>query len=278
MPAFEMPAPPALENPGWGPWLDLAQSRPPKQQPAPQKVEQQKPQARPINTKVDLVGIIGFGSMGVAIMRVNGSQESVYNQGDSIDDGIVLERIEINGIVLSNGEREKTYSFPQVEGLVDEYKPDEATLPKAAPIARIEQPSAPTKSPQQSQPQQTKPKPKSIPKPQSAPPKVEIAPKTKQQIEELREQPLKATQYADTELVQRDGQIYGVRIGQLRNPALFAALGLNSNDVVLSVNGVAVAELARDPVRAQAMLREKSFRLEIIRNGAKQTVNFTWPR
>ena len=262
VPTIVVSNPPALTNPGWGSWLDLVQS-------VPQQSQQSQPaqqQVKQIDTSIELVGIIGMGSSGIAIMRVDGRPELVYAQGDTVDDDVVLKQVLINGVVLSNGQTEREYIFPEIDGLVEAYDVNEASLPQASPIVAVGTPS------QKAQPITTH-------APRPAPqPRVAFTPQTKKQIQELREQPLKATQYADAQIVRRDGKILGLQIGKLRNPELFAALGLLRDDVVLSVNGKSVADLARDPVGAQAMLQQKSFRLEILRQGNKQTLDFSWPQ
>lgn len=268
VPDFTQLSPPALENPGWGSWLDLAQSVPPQQQ-AVQPKKPVSPAAKPIDTRIDLVGIIGYGNSGVAIMRVNDVGQSVYSQGDLVEDGVTLKRIEIEGVVLSNGETEKGYYFPQIRGILGDFQPDTTGLLKPSSVApAAKQPESLKRK--QLQPAQRKPAKRVRPQPA-------IAPETKKQIEELRQQPMNASRHAEAQLVRENGQL-GLRIGQLHNPQLFQAIGLSSNDIVISVNGISVDAMVKDPVGAQAMLKESKFRIEILRNGVRQFVDFAWPK
>lgn len=72
----------------------------------------------------------------------------------------------------------------------------------------------------------------------------------------------------------QDGEANGVKVFSIRRNSLPRALGLKNNDVLTAINGNSLSDLSKAMELYGKLLNERSFSLEVLRNGEKVTMEY----
>ncbi len=75
----------------------------------------------------------------------------------------------------------------------------------------------------------------------------------------------------------KNGKLMGYRLQPQGDRALFDSVGLQSNDVILAVNGIKLKDPAKGLKALRALQRAKSIDLTILRNGSELPLHFDIP-
>ena len=250
----------------WSSWLDSAVSNPPTQAapPAPKK-EEGEPK-RTIDVKVNLVGVFGGKRNGVAIMGINGQGHQVYIVGDQVQDDIALAEVRLNSILLKVEDVEREYAIPRPDSVIEEINDNLQTANQSQPS--VIQPALPNRQNQLQRQQQ--------PERQSV---AQVTPTTRKKItsvkKQVQEKPLSALGLGDFKLTRSQGQL-GVQVRSFKYKDVLVGLGLQLNDVIISVNGKSIQEVTKNPQLANSLLQLSRFDVVVIRNGRKISVPIQW--
>lgn len=175
---------------------------------------------------VRLVGIAASGNplLSAAVIEQSGSQRT-YIIGDRIGNSrATVESIFPDRVILDNGgRREALY----IEG-------------RDGSEAQLRVPSAPRQEPRQAQPSQTQ--------------SVQLADseEVRQALSSVRENPSQLLEIINITQLRQDQQTIGFRLQPRQNQELFAAMGLQSGDIALAINGYDLTE----PAQALAAMNE----------------------
>jgi general secretion pathway protein C len=75
----------------------------------------------------------------------------------------------------------------------------------------------------------------------------------------------------------KNGKLIGYRLQPQGDKALFEAVGLERNDVILAVNGISLKNPAKGLKALRSLQRAKSINLTILRNGSEMPLQFEIP-
>lgn len=100
--------------------------------------------------------------------------------------------------------------------------------------------------------------------------------KLKQLRQILKQEPMTARHVASFRQVFKQGKIEGVEVKPKSDPDLFEALGLQSEDIVLSVNDLSIQQLINTPGDWSDLLNADSINFHIRRNGVILNYQFVW--
>lgn len=91
--------------------------------------------------------------------------------------------------------------------------------------------------------------------------------------EEIRQNPMRIGQYVRFEPLREQNEWLGIRIGARNQPEIFHALGFQEGDMVISINGLTLADMADNPAIWNQFLQESRFSLVVNRDGLEQTID-----
>ncbi|WP_373019682.1 type II secretion system protein GspC [Thiomicrorhabdus sp.] len=185
--------------------------------------------------RLKLVGAIAIDGKGVAIIESSGST-LVVSEGEEIISGVDLLKVYSDQVIILNrGKREKLMIE---QGGKDLFEP--ATQSGAGETS-------------------------------------EITTEHKQTLrkigEDLRSNPISISKYIRFQPMNKDGKWDAVKIWPKSEPEIFNEIGFKAGDLLKSVNGRTIQEMAQEPSLWQAFLNESQFDLTIERQG--QLVNLS---
>jgi general secretion pathway protein C len=231
----------------WGevPLAPVRQS--PVTKPAPPPVVTESA-VRATRLNVKLLGVIDSKPVGVAIIQV-GRDVKVLSVGEQLQPNVTLVEIGGNFVILQNrGQRER----------LDMDDPTSELITSAAAVAEETPPQAPINEVASNALDQ-------------------LAPEQTEQLlavsREVRQNPMKIGQYVRFEPMRERDEWLGIRIGARNHPEIFRGLGFQEGDMVTSINGLTIAEMADNPAVWNRFLQESRFSLVVNRNGLDQTID-----
>ncbi len=179
-----------------------------------------------------------------AIVAQKGRSGLLYGIGDSLPGNATLVEVHADHVVLRRAGTRETLTFPEVSGIYTTTNLDLAIEPAIR--------SADAQ----------------IPNPEAA----ATAPSAREFVERYRDQLQSDPQSALTDLgiaaVSADGA-QGYRLGNLAQSPYLSQTGLQSGDVILSVNGRPVGDLSQDRLELDNVLAQGSARLEVQRGSRR---------
>lgn len=271
----------AVKTQTYGDWLNNAAISPPVAQ---QQIVETKPVQAPTRTidiAIDIIGLIGSGTLGAAIMQVQNKPARVYLVGDIIYEDIVLLAVTTNTVIVGVDGIQKTYEYKKTPSVIENVQTELQTnnaLPNAenAPATQTAQIN------NQNNNQNTN---TTQPVQNNNPPKntvVVIASQTLNQEQKNKLSELESNLQNDILKVAQDFQFTNVALGggqvgllvassSYRN--LLNAMGLFDSDIILRVNGHSIKQIQTNPTLWSQLTKSKKFNLDILRNSERQTIS-----
>ncbi len=205
-----------------------------------------------INLAINLLGIMNFGEVGFAMMKVDNGRETLYKRGDYVKGNIKLDKIGLKSVTLTDGRAVKVYNLinkktniflaPVVS------KSSNLITGRSAPVATRKRVSV-----------------ASLPR--------ERREKLIEFENKVKDNPLAVSGDVDATPISKDGEVYGYRFNYKVDPSLLLSIGLLPTDVIISVNNIPAATIAADTAIASKLWGENKFLIIYERNGAKNTLN-----
>ena len=196
------------------------------------------PKPKPVQVariQATLVGIVGMGESGAAMINVENKGPKIYRVNDEIKEGIFLSRLGGDHVILLRGETEEKLAFKKMDNLFTDPQPE----PEA---------------------QKT-----------SAPQKVASTGggRTDNVVSVIKANPLKIGEMVKFEKVDTGRYGEGIKVGYGTNTEydLLAKLNLNPGDIVLGIAQKRVTDIMSDPMSFRKILDEKQIRIQYMRGG-----------
>ena len=196
----------------------------------------QPPKPKPVQIariQATLIGIVGVGETGTAMINVENRGPKIYAIGDEIKEGVFLSRLGNDHVILLRGETEEKLAIKKANNLFTD----------PAPQAQAEA-SASTEAP---------------------PP----ARRNDNVIAVIKENPLKIGEMVKFEKVNTGRYGEGVKIepGMSSEYDLFTQLDLNPGDIVLGIAKQRITDIMENPSSLRNIINEKEVRIQYIRAG-----------
>ncbi|UQB41717.1 type II secretion system protein GspC [Thiomicrospira microaerophila] len=222
--------------------------------PVEEPVVVEAPPVRATRLNLKLLGVIRAEAFGVAIIQT-GRDTKVLTVGEELQSNVKLDEIGADYVIIKNrGAYERLTMESQSDGLLVVQHPETPVLQPD----QIHQVAS-------QQPQNT-----------SSTGGV-LATEQSQQLQlvsqEIRQNPMRIGQYVRFEPLRERGEWLGIRIGPRNHPEIFGALGFREGDLVVSINGLTVADMAENPAVWNQFLQESRFSLVVNRNGLNETID-----
>ena len=256
-------------------WIDKYDAISPPRRAEPAVEAKPEPKPEPVKKSnelerlnVRLVGLMGRGDRAIAIMSVDGNTQT-YLVGETVKNDIYLKRVQLDGVLLAEGEAERLVEFNLGGGAIKPYNADanetevgSLITPTNAPLA----PSAPATS--------------SNTNLAAAEPAPSLPGSVSNELLEikkmLRTEPVKVANMVRFSQVRKDGELAGMRVQPRVNQALFNSLGFSSGDIITAVNGHSIQDLLTQPALWAGLLSADTYNIELTRDGASETVTINW--
>lgn len=198
-----------------------------------------------------LLGVLAIGTEGGMAIIGSGNTEQVYTVGDTVPGNVTLKAVYLNHVLLQSGRGLETLRLPEEDGAYIEFKA------QSAGASTFQQP--PAAVPSQSS--------------TGTPPPVEgEAAGTTTSLRDLRREfirnPSSLAEYAQTEAVDN-----GYRVVFTQDHPVIDKLGLQSGDIVKSINGIPL-DKPENGIRAlRKLMKAREVQLTVVRNGHEQQLN-----
>ena len=197
------------------------------------------PKPKPVQVariQATLVGIVGLGESGSAMINVENKGPKLYGIGAEIKEGIFLSRLGRDHVILLRGETEEKLAFKKMDNLFTDPQPELATQETQAPerIASVGEER-----------------------------------RTDNVVSVIKENPLKIGEMVKFEKVDTGRYGEGIKVGYGTNTEydLLAKLNLNPGDIVLGIAQKRVTDIMSDPMSFRKILDEKQIRIQYMRDG-----------
>ncbi len=192
------------------------------------------PKPKPVQVariQATLVGIVGLGESGSAMINVENKGPKLYKVGDEIKEGIFLSRLGRDHVILLRGETEEKLAFKKMDNLFAAPDPESEAQASAE--------AAPT------------------------------AADTNNFISVIKKNPLKLGEMVKFQKVDtgRYGEGIKVEPGKISEYDLLAELNLNPGDIVLGVARKRISDIMNNPASFRKILDEKEIRIQYMRAG-----------
>ena len=192
------------------------------------------PKPKPVKIariKADLIGIVGVGENGTAMINVENKGPKIYAIGAEIKEGVFLSRLGNDHVILLRGETEEKLAIKKASNLFTD------PAPQAQASASVE-----------------------------APP---TARRTDNVIAVIKENPLKIGEMVKFERVNTGRYGEGIKIepGMSSEYDLFTQLNLNPGDVVLGIAKQRITDIMDNPSSLRNIINEKEVRIQYVRAG-----------
>ena len=192
------------------------------------------PKPKPVQIariQADLIGIVGLGESGTAMINVENKGPKIYAVGDEIKEGIFLSRLGNDHVILLRGETEEKLAIKKANNLFTESQPQAEALASA----------------------------ESVP----------IVRRNDNVIEVIKENPLKIGEMVKFERVNAGRYGEGIKIepGMSSEYDLFTQLNLNPGDIVLGIAKQRITDIMDNPSSIRGIMNEKEVRIQYVRAG-----------
>jgi len=235
----------------WGNYVDLYQ--PPTQPKATP--------AKDIKLKVVISGLVYSQEGSLAMLKVEKGPVKLFSEKDELKGGIILDKIQSNGILLRQGDLTKLVELEV--GKSDLFLEPVSDVPETRevrqqPILR-EGPEPPRDSVESVTINQLS---------------TDYQKEINRFQEKILRKPLEAIKDVELSPVEENGNLLGWSLKYNVNPALLRALGLLPTDVIISVNDISASELSSSPRIVAELVGLKEYKVVVRRDGATKTFNF----
>lgn len=233
----------------------------------------------PLN--VTLRGIISaHPPAGWIIIAENGGTDKFYRLGAAISGGAVIKEIQPQKVVMLRNQRVEELEFPKDKDAKGKGQGGKSVAP-SMPVAM----PTPEPEPEASEPEEETPAEEETPveeeTPEKAPPPQEEDPNQSLNYyrEQLLDNPANLAGLLQTQPVYRNGKLEGFRIRPgAKNANLLERFGLQSNDLVTSLNGIPLD----NPMKAFEVLRglrnAATLEVGVSRQGRNENVTLRFSR
>ena len=192
------------------------------------------PKPKPVQVariQATLVGIVGVGESGAAMINVENKGPKLYGIGDEIKEGIFLSRLGSDHVILLRGETEEKLAFKKMDNLFAALGPESAVQAPAGGAL--------------------------------------TASNTNNVISVIKKNPLKIGEMVKFQKVDtgRYGEGIKVEPGQISEYDLLAKLNLNPGDIILGVARKRISDIMNNPASFRKILDEKEVRIQYMRAG-----------
>ena len=211
-----------------------------------------KPVPKEAKINARLLGVIGYKGEGVAIMEVDGKKSKAYLVGSKVKEGYLLKSIGQNHIVMLHGDTEEILNISRSRNVFAGGGLKESlTTPLERAVGRKLIYAAPQDSKQ----------------PISS---VEVD-AFKQKV---REDPLSLMRHLNVQVVSVPGRGRGFKIfpKSEKDVAIFEALGLNKEDVILTINNTPVQDLGQNAGALRRVFDEGFMDIRVVRSHAERSI------
>ena len=191
----------------------------------------QPPKPKPVQVariKAVLVGILGSGESGAAMINLENKGPKIYRIGDEIKEGVFLSRLGSDHVILLRGETEEKLAIKKANNLFASTGSGTQAPAKSTPVARTD----------------------SI---------VSVIKENPLKIGEM-----VTFEKVDTG---RYGEGIKVEPGKTTEHDLLAKLNLNPGDIVLGIAKKRVSDIMSNPASFRKILDEKEIRIQYMRGG-----------
>ena len=191
----------------------------------------QPPKPKPVQVariKAVLVGILGSGESGAAMINLENKGPKIYRIGDEIKEGVFLSRLGSDHVILLRGETEEKLAIKKANNLFASTGSGTQAPAKSTPVARTD----------------------SI---------VSVIKENPLKIGEMVK-----FEKVDTG---RYGEGIKVEPGKTTEHDLLAKLNLNPGDIVLGIAKKRVSDIMSNPASFRKILDEKEIRIQYMRGG-----------
>ena len=207
---------------------------------------------------------------GVAVFSVKRNVK-VVGLHEIIMNNITLSRIDRNAVVITNGIQDAVVYLEQTkDNLLTHADTGKTHQPYASPDRK----AYPARENSSNRPSGNV---------RAAVTDPELRARVTQLKRDLQRQPLKAVReissIARPRPLYHQGKIQGVEVqpqGNQANQALFRALGLQSGDIILGINGLSVEQVMHDPAQQAALLGADQLQVRIKRNNVVMEYPLAW--
>ena len=191
------------------------------------------PKPKPVRVariKGTLVGIVGVGDTGAAMIALEGRGPKLYKVGDEIQEGVFLSRLGNDYVILLRGETEEKLAIKKNNNLFSGDKSGNKNAPKIAAST-----------------------------PRSVDPIVST----------IKQNPLKIGEMVKFEPIDTGRFGEGVKVEPITTSEhdLLAKLNLNPGDIVLGIANKRVADIIADPAAFKKILDRKEVKIQYMRKG-----------
>ena len=214
---------------------------PAKAQVKPQPVDTNAPET---SLNLTLTGVVSSTETqnGAAIIE-NNNQQNTYGIGEKIDGtNVIVKQVLNDRIIIKNGSRNETLMLDGVD-----YKLIQA------PVARSTQELEKTVQ-RRSLPTQAR-----------------------DMAAQIRQAPGSFIDFISVSPSRRDGQMQGYKVSPGKNPALFKAAGLKTNDVITEINGLDLTDIQQSMEAMGALRSAQSLQLSVKRKDQFLTLYLDLP-
>ena len=197
------------------------------------------PKPKPVQAariKATLLGIVGVGESGTAMIAIEGKNPKIYRVGDEIQEGVFLSSLGSDYVILLRGETEEKLAIKKADNLfssADTEQASQASHEEEAPIKVYERGSV-----------------------------GDI-------MSQLKENPLKIGEMVEFETVEAGRYGKGIKIKPVTTSEydLLAKLNLTPDDIVVGIDRNRVTDIMANPASFEKILDAKELKIQYMREG-----------
>ena len=194
------------------------------------------PQPKPVQDariKATLLGILGVGERGTAMIAPDGGKAKIYKVGDEIQEGVFLSRLGSDHVILLRGESEEKLALKKAHNLFSSNNTDTVeTLSEEQPPAKIYTPGS-----------------------------------VGAIVSLIKENPLRIGEMIEFETVDTGRYGSGIKVEPITTAEydLLAKLNLNPGDIVVGIDRKRVVDIVENPALYKKLWDSEEFKIQFIR-------------
>ena len=195
------------------------------------------PKPKPVQVariKATLVGIVGVGESGTAMIALESAAPKLYRVGDEIQEGVFLSRLENDHVILLRGETEEKLAIKKADNLFASSGDTEAAAYEEEASAKFYAPGS-----------------------------------VGDIVSVIKENPLKIGEMIKFETVDTEHYGTGIKIEPITTSEydLLAKLNLNTDDIVLGIDRNRVSDIMENPASFAKILNADELKIQYMRKG-----------
>ena len=195
------------------------------------------PKPKPVQIariKATLVGIVGVGESGTAMIALESAAPKLYRVGDEIQEGVFLSRLENDHVILLRGETEEKLAIKKADNLFGGKGDTEEASYEEEASAKFYAPGS-----------------------------------VGDIVSVIKENPLKIGEMIKFETVDTEHYGTGIKIEPITTSEydLLAKLNLNTDDIVLGIDRNRVSDIMENPASFAKILNADELKIQYMRKG-----------